>query len=132
MRRTKNALEENLVTFAETLDLASEKVSIFRLSEFTLSQRNMDISCIHRQCSRDDYLQIGNPERVTEIHPFKKVETGVDGDPHLRRYLSSLGGLEPFLDISLQESPAQAFVDYVSDPAQEGFINFSSGIAIPR
>ena len=34
----------------------------------------MDFFCVRRQCSRHNHFQFGNPERVTEIPPFRKVE----------------------------------------------------------
>jgi hypothetical protein len=38
----ENALKETLVAFAKAFNLASKKVSILRLPEFTLSQGTVD------------------------------------------------------------------------------------------
>jgi hypothetical protein len=103
--------QENLVAFAKALDLALKKVSILRLPELAFSQRNMDFFCVRRQSSRHNHFQFGNPERVTEIHPSKKVETRIDGNPHLRHYLFFFSGLKSLLDVSFQESPIQALID---------------------
>jgi hypothetical protein len=68
-----NPLKEHLVAFAKALDLALKKVWILRVPELASSQRNMDFFCVRRQCSRHNHFQFGNRDRVTKIHPFKKL-----------------------------------------------------------
>jgi NADH:ubiquinone oxidoreductase subunit H len=53
------ALEENLVGFTEAFDFAAKKVLIFRLPEFTFSQRNVNLFRVHSQCRSDQHFQIG-------------------------------------------------------------------------
>src|SRR5262245_57941890 len=91
----------------------------------------MDFSCVLSQCSGNDHFQIGNPEGIAEIHPFKKVETGVDRNPHLRGYLSSLSGLKSLLDVSFQEAPIETLIYDSPDALVEGRTVVRSGIAIP-